>query len=143
MGHYWLAIREDEEAALAIGIDTFRYKMAAVTISAAMTAFAGVFYAFYYNNLFPEQVFHISRSVELIVGPIIGGMGTLIGPIVGAALLTGLAECLNGALAIAGIDLPGAKQVLYGACLLFVIIALPGGVWPWLARRLGLAGKRP
>ena len=139
IGYYWQAIREDEEAARASGIDTFRYKMAAVVISAGMTAFGGVFYAFYYNNLFPEQVFHISRSVEMIVGPIIGGLGTLLGPIIGAFLLTGLAESLNAALALIGIDIPGAKQVLYGVCLLLVIAALPGGVWPWLARRLGLA----
>jgi branched-chain amino acid transport system permease protein len=139
MGYFWLAIREDEEAARAAGVDTFRYKMIAVVISAGMTAFAGVFYAFYYNNLFPEQVFNISRSIELIVGPIIGGIGTLVGPIVGAFLLTGLAEGLNSVLSAIGIDLPGARQVLYGACLLFVIIALPGGVWPWLARHLGIS----
>ena len=92
IGYYWQAIREDEEAARALGIDTFRYKMIAVVISAGMTAIAGVFYAFYYNNLFPEQVFHIARSIELILGPIIGGIGTLFGPIIGAFLLTGLAE---------------------------------------------------
>jgi len=57
MGHYWLAIREDEVAARSLGINTFRYKMYAVVISAGMTAVAGVFFAFYYNNLFPEQVF--------------------------------------------------------------------------------------
>lgn len=142
IGYYWLAIREDEEAARATGIDTFRYKMAAVVISAGMTAFGGVFYAFYYNNLFPEQVFHISRSIELIVGPIIGGLGTLLGPIVGAFLLTGLAEGLTGLLAAAGIDIPGARQVLYGICLLVVIAALPGGVWPWLARRLRITEDR-
>ena len=58
--------------------------MIAVVLSAAMTSVAGVFFAFYYNNLFPEQVFHISRSIELILGPIIGGIGTLFGPIIGA-----------------------------------------------------------
>ena len=68
IGYYWQAIREDEEAARALGIDTFRYKMNAVVISAGMTSVAGVFFAFYYNNLFPEQVFHISRSIELILG---------------------------------------------------------------------------
>ena len=60
-----------------------------------MTAFAGVFFAFYYNNLFPEQVFHISRSIELILAPIIGGIGTLFGPILGAFLLTGLSEAMT------------------------------------------------
>ena len=63
VGYFWLAIREDEEAARSAGIDTFHYKMLAVVISAGMTAFAGVMFAFYYNNLFPEQVFNISQSI--------------------------------------------------------------------------------
>jgi branched-chain amino acid transport system permease protein len=142
IGYFWQAIREDEQAAEATGIDIFRYKMAAVVISAAMTAFAGVFYAFYYNNLFPEQVFSVSRSIEYIIAPIIGGLGTLFGPIVGAFLLTSLSELQTEALALLGLDIPGARQVLYGVCLLFVIVALPGGVWPWLARRFSLHGDR-
>ncbi len=141
VGYFWLAIREDEEAARSVGIDTFRYKMIAVVISAGMTAFAGVIFAFYYNNLFPEQVFNIAQSIEIILGPIVGGVGTLFGPILGAFVLTGLAETLTGVLAVAGIDLPGAKQVFYGICLLLVILALPDGVWPWLSRRLRLTGK--
>jgi branched-chain amino acid transport system permease protein len=141
IGYFWRAIREDEEAARSTGIDTFRYKMIAVVISASMTSFAGVIYAFYYNNLFPEQVFHISRSIEMILGPIVGGVGTLFGPILGAFVLTGLAEMLNAVLAALGIDLPGAKQVFYGICLLLVIMALPEGVWPWLARRIGMSER--
>ena len=139
IGYYWLAIREDEQAARAAGIDTFRYKMYAVTISAAVTSFGGVFYAFFYNNLFPEQVFNISRSIEMILGSIIGGIGTLFGPILGAFVLTGLAETLNSAMVYFGLDLPGAKQVFYGICLLLVVVVLPNGIWPWLARRLGVA----
>jgi branched-chain amino acid transport system permease protein len=138
MGYFWLAIREDEEAARALGIDTFRYKMFAVVISAGMTAVAGVFFAFYYNNLFPEQVFSISRSIELILAPIIGGIGTLFGPVLGAFVLTGLSEGMTELLHALGIDVPGAKQVFYGICLLVVVVALPDGIWPWLARRFGL-----
>src|SRR5579864_3117570 len=141
MGYFWLAIREDEQAARAAGIDTFRYKMYAVMISAAVTSFAGVFYAFFYNNLFPEQVFSISRSIEMILGPIIGGIGTLFGPILGAFVLTGLAESVTSAMAAFGLDLPGAKQIFYGFCLLLVVVALPEGIWPWLARRLGVAER--
>jgi branched-chain amino acid transport system permease protein len=141
VGYFWLAIREDEEAARSVGINTFHYKMVAVVISAGMTAFAGVIFAFYYNNLFPEQVFNIGQSIEIILGPIVGGVGTLFGPILGAFVLTGLAETLTGALATAGIDLPGAKQVFYGICLLLVILALPDGIWPWLSARLRLLGK--
>ena len=142
IGYCWLAIREDEQAARAVGINTFRYKMIAVVISAGITSVAGVFFAFYYNNLFPEQVFHISRSIELILGPIIGGIGTLFGPILGAFLLTGLAEILHEILVAFGVEVPGARQVFYGLCLLVVVIALPDGVWPWLARVLGVAERR-
>jgi branched-chain amino acid transport system permease protein len=138
IGYFWLAIREDEEAARAAGIDSFRYKMYAVVISAGLTAVAGVFFAFYYNNLFPEQVFHISRSIELILAPIIGGIGTLFGPIIGAFLLTGLSELMNAVMTAFGFDVPGAKQVFYGICLLVVVTLLPDGVWPWLARLLRL-----
>jgi branched-chain amino acid transport system permease protein len=138
MGYYWLAIRESPEAAEALGVNVFRYKMYAVVISAAMTSLAGVVFAFYYNNLFPEQIFHISRSIELILGPIIGGIGTLVGPIVGAFLLTGLAEGLRELMLQLGIDVPGVKQVFYGLCLLMVIMFLPDGVWPPLAKKLGL-----
>ncbi len=141
IGYFWRAIREDEEAARSTGIDTFHYKMIAVVISAAMTSFAGVIYAFFYNNLFPEQVFHISRSIEIILGPIVGGVGTLFGPILGAFVLTGLAETLNAVLDSLGIELPGAKQVFYGICLLLVIVTLPDGVWPWLAKRIGLTER--
>jgi transcription-repair coupling factor (superfamily II helicase) len=68
--------------------------MAAVMISAALTSVGGVFYAFYYNNLFPGQTFDISRSIEMILGPIVGGLGTAFGPIVGAFVLTPLGEGL-------------------------------------------------
>ena len=139
MGYYWQAIREDEKAARALGINTFRYKMYAIVLSAGMTSVAGMFYAFYYNNLFPEQVFGIFRSIELLLGPIIGGVGTLIGPLVGAFLLTSLAEVLDAILAALHIDIPGAKRVFYGVCLLVVVMALPDGVWPWLSRKLGIA----
>jgi branched-chain amino acid transport system permease protein len=143
IGYFWLAIREDEAAAQAAGINTFRYKMYAVMISAALTSFAGVFYAFFYNNLFPDDVFSISRSIEIILGPIIGGLGTLFGPILGAFVLTGLAESLNSALIAAGLDAPGTKELFYGVCLLVVVVALPEGVWPPLARRLGIGKDKP
>jgi branched-chain amino acid transport system permease protein len=137
-GYYWQAIRENEEAAQALGINTFRWKMLAVAISSAMTAVSGVFFAFYYNNLFPEQIFHISRSIEIILGPIIGGVGTLFGPILGAALLTLLSDGITDGLAALGWEIPGIKQVFYGVVLLAVIMFLPNGVWPSIAKKLKL-----
>lgn len=143
LGYYLQAIREDEEAARSLGIDTFRCKMIAVAVSAAMTSVAGLFFAFYYNNLFPEQVFSISRSIEIILGPFIGGVGTLIGPIIGAFLITGLSESVTEILQAFGLDMPGAKQVFYGLALLFMILVMPHGIWPPLARilRLERSGK--
>jgi branched-chain amino acid transport system permease protein len=138
-GYYWQAIRENEEAAQALGIDTFRWKMLAVIISAAMTALAGVFWAFYYNNLFPEQIFNIGRSIEIILGPIIGGIGTLAGPLIGAALLTLLADGTTELVVALGWDVPGLKQLVYGIILFAVVILLPQGVWPALARTLKLS----
>ena len=138
-GYYWQAIRENEEAAQALGINTFRWKMLAVALSSAMTAVSGVFFAFYYNNLFPEQIFNISRSIELILGPVIGGVGTLFGPILGAAVLTLLSDGITEALAALGWEIPGIKQVFYSLVLLAVVMFLPNGIWPALARRLGFA----
>ncbi|MSP36925.1 MAG: branched-chain amino acid ABC transporter permease [Deltaproteobacteria bacterium] len=135
-GFYWQAIRENQEAAQALGINIFRWKMLAMTLSAALMAPAGVFQAFYYNNLFPDQIFNISRSIEIILGPIIGGIGTLFGPIVGAALLTLLADGSTELVAALGWDVPGVKQLIYGLALFFVVVFLPNGIWPALARKL-------
>jgi branched-chain amino acid transport system permease protein len=137
-GYYWQAIRENEEAASALGIDAFRWKILAVAISAAMTAVAGVFLAFYYNNLFPEQIFSINRSVEIILGPIIGGMGTLFGPIIGAALVTLLTDGATEFVDVLGWNIPGVKQLIYGVILFAVVVFLPHGIWPSIARKLKL-----
>jgi branched-chain amino acid transport system permease protein len=140
IGYYWLAIREDQAAAEALGINSFRYKLAAVTLSAALTAVAGGITAFYDNNLYPDNLFSTARSVEIIAAPIIGGIGTLFGPIVGAFLLTGLGEALTNLGADFGV--PGLKQWFYGAALVAIVLLQPAGVWPWLARRLGLSEGR-
>jgi branched-chain amino acid transport system permease protein len=137
-GYYWQAIREDEDAAAALGVNTFRWKMLAVVISGAMTALAGMFSAFYYSNLFPEQLFHMSRSIEIILGPMLGGIGTLFGPIIGAALLTVLGDGATELIAAVGWDVPGVKQLVYGVVLFLIVAFLPQGVWPALARKLKL-----
>ncbi|HEX8110692.1 MAG TPA: branched-chain amino acid ABC transporter permease, partial [Kofleriaceae bacterium] len=106
-GYYWRAIREDEDAAQALGVHVFRWKLLAVAISAGMTAISGVFFAFYYNNLFPGEIFSAGRSIEIILGSVIGGVGTLFGPILGAAVLTLLSEGVTEALAALGWEVPG------------------------------------
>ncbi|MDO8606388.1 MAG: branched-chain amino acid ABC transporter permease [Phaeospirillum sp.] len=138
IGYYWQAIREDQEAADALGIDVFRLKMIAVVISASMTSLGGLFIAFYNNNLYPESIFSMHRSIELMLGTIIGGIGTLFGPILGAVVLTALGEILTIAGNAIGID--GIKQIAYGVCLMAILILKPGGLWPWLRQRFGLEG---
>ncbi len=142
LGYQWMAVREDEAAARALGIDAFRAKMKAVLISAAMTAVGGVFYAFYYNTLFPSQVFDMNRSIELILGPIVGGLGTIFGPVVGAFILTPLGEVLIAVTERLGLNAPGTKAVFYGLILMVIITLRPAGVWPWLVRRFGLTGRK-
>lgn len=140
LGRYWLAIREDPEAAQAVGVPVLRCKMIAVVISAAMTALAGVWNAFYYNNLFPETAFAMGRSIEFTLAPIIGGLGTLFGPIVGAVVLTGLGEIFTDLSEVFHVS--GLKQIFYGLALLVIVMYRPAGVWPWLAERLGFTEKR-
>jgi branched-chain amino acid transport system permease protein len=140
LGRYWLAIREDAEAAQAVGVPVLRSKMIAIVISAALTALAGVWNAFYYNNLFPETAFAMGRSIEITLAPIIGGLGTLFGPIVGAVLLTGLGEAFTDLGDM--LRIPGIKQIFYGLALLVIVMYRPAGVWPWLAERLGLGERR-
>ncbi len=143
LGHAWLAVREDAEAARALGIDVFRAKMAAVLVSSAMTAVAGVVYAFYQNNLFPSQTFDIARSIEMILAPIIGGLGTLFGPVLGAFILTPLGQTLIALVEkIAGRAIPGVNLVFYGAALMVIIWVSPNGVWPWLKKKLGIPEGR-
>ena len=140
LGRYWLAIREDPEAAQAVGVPVLRCKMIAIMISAALTALAGVWNAFYYNNLFPETAFAMGRSIEFTLAPIIGGLGTLFGPIVGAVVLTGLGEIFTDLSEVFHIS--GLKQIFYGLALLVIVMYRPAGVWPWIADRFGFGEKR-
>ena len=92
MGLYLQAVREDPDAAEALGIDTFKYKMRAMAVSAAMTALGGVFYAQYLLYIDPDSTFGVVNSVEIMLRPIIGGPGTVLGPLLGSLVLTPLAE---------------------------------------------------
>jgi branched-chain amino acid transport system permease protein len=145
LGYFWLAIREDQEAAQALGIDIFRYKMIAVMLSAALTSFGGVIYAFYNNNLFPATTFSVARSVEMLLGATIGGVGTLLGPIVGAFILTPLGEGLTVLLAPlqqGGLRLDGMKQIFYGLAVVAIVVFQQRGLWPWLAHVFRLEARR-
>jgi branched-chain amino acid transport system permease protein len=136
LGYYWQAIRDDQDAAQALGINVFRYKMIAVAISSGMAGVAGVFYAFFYNNLFPEQIFAVDQSVQITFAPIVGGVGTLFGPILGAFILTPLGRVLSTL--TEDWNLPGIQLLFWGICVAAIVLFRPAGIWPWLARSLKL-----
>jgi branched-chain amino acid transport system permease protein len=136
-GIYLAAIREDEGAAEALGVATFRYKMLAMLVSSFLTGVGGTFYAFYLFSLQPNTVFGIPLSVEIVIRPIVGGAGTLYGPIVGSFLLSPLAEVARFYFAKGGWS--GAHLVVYGVLLVVVVLFFPRGAYPHLR---GLLGRR-
>ncbi|MDC9701645.1 MAG: branched-chain amino acid ABC transporter permease [Alphaproteobacteria bacterium] len=137
-GYYLLAVREDPLVAQSLGISAFRYKMLSMTLSAAMTSVGGVFLAFYYNTLFPENLFGIHRSVEIILAPIIGGIGTFIGPVIGALALGFLGELMTVIAEFISPNTAGIKEIAYAIILFTVIKFLPGGLWPWISRKTNI-----
>jgi branched-chain amino acid transport system permease protein len=136
LGAYLAAIREDQDAAEALGVDTFRHKLIAIVLSAFLTGLGGAFYANYLFSLQPNAVFGIPLSVDIILRPIVGGSGTLMGPILGSFILSPLAELSRSYFARAG--LVGTHLIAYGLLLIAVVLFLPRGVYPLLARVLGL-----
>ncbi|MBO33724.1 MAG: branched-chain amino acid ABC transporter [Rhodospirillaceae bacterium] len=149
LGYYWQAIRDDQDAAQALGINVFKYKMYAVVYSSGIAGVAGVFYAFYQNSLFPESVFGIERSIEITLGPIVGGVGSLFGPVLGAFILTplgeGLTELIDFLKDTEVIDpklkLNGLKLLIWGLVVSMIVLFKPTGIWPWLNEKLGFSRK--
>ena len=133
-GAYLVAIREDENACEALGVDTFRYKMLAIVVSAFLTGIGGTFYAFYLFSLQPNSVFGIPLSVEIVIRPIVGGSGTVLGPILGSFILSPLAELSRTYFSQGGWT--GMHLIVYGALLIGVVLFLPQGAYPALRRLL-------
>lgn len=124
LGYYLQAIREDEDAAEALGVDIFRYKMMAMGISAFMTAMGGTFYAQYLLYIDPEITFGVAISIEILLRPIVGGAGTIFGPLLGSLALTPLSEFSKMLFR----SYAGVHLIIYGAILVVVIIFLPQGI---------------
>jgi branched-chain amino acid transport system permease protein len=135
LGAYLAAIRDDEAASEALGVNSFRYKMIAIVISAFLTGMGGTFYAFYFLSLQPNTVFGVPFSVEIALRTIVGGSGTLLGPILGSFLLTPLAELSRAYFATGGWT--GMHLIAYGVLLIVVVLFLPQGVYPYLRRLVG------
>lgn len=134
VGRFIVAIREDEEAAQALGVNTFKYNMIAIAISAFMTSLAGAFYANYIFYLHPNSLFGMSMSIELILRPIVGGLGTLFGPIIGSIILTPLSEISRAYFAKGGLE--GLHLILYGILTILVVLFMPKGIIVYVRRLL-------
>jgi branched-chain amino acid transport system permease protein len=132
LGSYLTAIRQDEAACEALGVDTLRCKMLAMVLSSFLTGVGGTFYAFYLFSLQPNAVFGIPLSVEIIIRPIVGGAGTVLGPIIGSFILSPLAEISRTYFSQGGWN--GAHLIVYGLLLIAVVLFLPQGAYPALLR---------
>lgn len=163
IGYYLHAIRQDEDAAEAIGIDTRRYKLIATAMSAALTGAGGTFYAQYTQYIVPDDILTVGLSVEIILRAIIGGSATVFGPIIGSFILTPVAEATRVLFSGAGSGAAvvklfasdasleaklsgyiaflsaggggGGALMLYGAILIFTCLVMPNGAVPWFRGR--------
>jgi branched-chain amino acid transport system permease protein len=124
------AIRENEDAARALGIDTFREKTLCLGISGAMAGAGGTFYAQKYLYIDPTIAYGVEKSVEMLLVTMIGGAGTAFGPLVGAAVLGGVGELTRAYATGQGLSL-----VVYGAILIAIVAWLPDGLIGLFARR--------
>ncbi len=125
-----LAIRQNELAAEAAGLDTWRWKMRALVASGAMAAAAGGLYACVLLIVTPDSVFGLIVSAQALVVTLFGGVGSIWGPVIGAAILIPLAESLNARL---GSLLPGIQGVVYGVAIIVIMLLAPEGLF-WAVR---------
>src|SRR5437868_2828895 len=123
-GAYLVAVRENEDAAKALGVNATMVKLGAMTISAALTAAAGCFYAQYYLFIDAGIAYGPWISVEALLAPIVGGVGTVFGPLLGALVVKTLGELAK---LVTG-DAPGLDLVIYGSVLILVVAFAPRGI---------------
>jgi branched-chain amino acid transport system permease protein len=133
-GYYWRAIREEEAAARSVGVPALRFKQIAIAISAALTACAGTFYAQYVLFIDPGSVLPLSLSIQICLVAVLGGAGTVAGPLLGAAVLVPLSEASRVLLGGSGRSL---DLVVYGLLIMLISVFEPAGL-AGLARRAGL-----
>jgi branched-chain amino acid transport system permease protein len=122
LGAYLVAIRENEDAAEAVGIDTVRAKVLTLALSAFLAGLGGGFYAFYFRYIDPDAVLDIALSMEMVFIAMVGGLGTIGGPLIGALFLTALGETMRQHLQM-------GHLIVYGLCMMLVIRFMPEGIW--------------
>jgi branched-chain amino acid transport system permease protein len=122
LGAYLVAIREDEDAAEAVGIDTVRSKALTLALSGFLAGVGGGFYAFYFRYVDPDAVLNIGLSMEMVFIAMVGGLGTVGGPFIGAVFLTTIAELVRERFQV-------GHLIFYGLFMMLVIRFLPEGIW--------------
>ena len=131
LGYYLAAIRTNQDAAASLGVNVMGMKLVAMFISAFFTAMGGGLYAMFLQYIDPNSVFAYDLSVKIMVLAVVGGSGTLWGPIVGASLLVPIQQILNSRL---GANLAGLALAVYGVVLMLVIYFMPKGLWDSIAK---------
>ena len=122
LGAFLVAIRENEDAAEAVGIDTVRAKVLTLALSGFLAGMGGGFYAFYFRYVDPDAVLNVGISMEMVFIAMVGGLGTVAGPLVGAVFLTTVAELVRARFQV-------GHLVFYGLFMMLVIRFLPEGIW--------------
>lgn len=120
LGLGMMAVREDEEAASATGVNAFAYKMIAFILSAAMAALAGSAFAYFSASYYPQFPFGVVWTFEAITVVFVGGVGTIVGPIIGTAFFVAGRDVLNS-------TFPELQVVIFGVLFILVVLVLPGG----------------
>lgn len=123
-GAYLQAVRDNEDAARAVGVDPLRVKLGAITLSGAFMGLAGAFYVQVFQYIDPAIAFGPHASVEALVAAIVGGLGTLWGPLLGALVLHVLADLTRNLFG----ELPGINMVIYGSVLVLIVMFVPRGI---------------
>lgn len=130
-----LAIREDEQAASDLGLNTYKYKLAVHALAAALTGIAGGVFARYAAYIHPQGVFAFQTSVSILLMPVIGGLGTIWGPVIGGVVYGMIQEQLVA-------SFPDLHLLIYGVLLILIILFEPGGVVGLLHRLFRFRGRR-
>ena len=145
-GYQLVAVREDEDAALSLGVPARRLKVAAISVSAALTAASGALWAQYVGFVDPFYVFSVDLSIRFALAAIIGGLGTALGPFLGAALVTTVETYLRAQFGGIGAGLVGIYLVVYGCALIVMARWVPQGLVGWIGdylRRRAVARISP
>jgi branched-chain amino acid transport system permease protein len=135
-GYYLMAIREDEDTASAVGINTARCKLQSLLMSAFLTALGGALYGSAFQFIVPDNVLTLDISVQIAIITMLGGAGTLIGPVVGAALLLTASEVFKN-------RFQESHLLIYGVLIVVVVLFLPEGIIGGLEHRFRRRAKPP